>query len=277
MRLLAEKLSMSMDEKFVIENRPSAGGIVASQAALAAPHDGYTLLLAATGNFSMAPSLFKTLSFDPADDFEMISLMGTFGYALAVSDSSSYRTVQDFIDAAKAQPGKLSIGTVSVGSGQYLSAELFKSATGIDAVTIPYKNSGSVVSALRAGDVQAAFETLTPLMSNIQAGTLRALAVTEGQRFQGLPEVPTMMESGVPDYKVEVWNAIAAAAGTPKGIIDQLNKEVAQALALPDVQERFLSLGITARSSTPAEMNAFLRRDIDMWREIIQQSNVPIQ
>ena len=218
-RLVAQKLMEKTGQPFVIDNRPSAGGIVASQVAQQATPDGYTLNFIAAGNFAMTPSLFKSLPFDPVKDFEMVSLIGTFGFALAVDSKSNITDTRGLIADAKANPGKLFIGTISVGSAQYLAAEVFRSMAGIEATIVPYKTSADVVRALLAGDVQAIFETIAPIIPHAKAGTMRVLGVTEAQRFPSLPNVPTIAESGLPNYEIAGWNGIAVPARTPRDVI----------------------------------------------------------
>jgi tripartite-type tricarboxylate transporter receptor subunit TctC len=277
MRLVSQRLGERLGHSFVIENAPSAGGVVASQRAARATPDGYTLNFIATGNFAMTPSLFKSLPFDPQKDFEMVGRTGTFGFALVVSAASKVRTMADLIAEAKARPGALNIGTVAIGSAQYLSAELFKSMAGIEATTVPYKTSGDVVSALRAGDIDVAFETIAPIAAHVKAQTLRAIAFTEAERFPGFPDVPTVREGGLRNYEVSAWNGVAAPAGTPKAIIDKLNGEINKILAEPELQAKFIELGVTARGNTPAEMTALLARDIGQWREVVERARLEKQ
>lgn len=277
MRILAQKLSDRLGQQFVIENRPSAGGLVASQLVAQSAPDGYTLVFIATGNFAMTPGLFKSLPFDPVKDFEMISLAGNFGFALITRADSKMTSVKDLITQAKANPGKINIGTVAVGTAQYLAAEYFKSAAGINAITVPFKTSGDVVSAVRAGEIDVGVETLAPVIAHIQSGAVRALAVTDPQRFPALPNVPTVSEAGVPGYIVSGWNGLAAPAKTPREIIDKLNREIQQALAAPDLQKKYVDLGIVPKGNTPEEMSALLKKDIALWKDVIEKAKLEKQ
>ncbi|MDO8719320.1 MAG: tripartite tricarboxylate transporter substrate binding protein [Polaromonas sp.] len=276
-RLVAQKLVEKTGQAFVVDNRPSAGGIVASQVAQQATPDGYTLNFIAAGNFAMTPSLFKSLPFDPVKDFEMVSLIGTFGFALAVDSKSTITDARDLIAQAKADPGKLFIGTISVGSAQFLAAEVFRSMAGIEATIVPYKTSADVVRALRAGDVQAIFETIAPVIPHVKAGTMRVLGVTEAQRFPGLPNVPTIAESGLPNYEIVGWNGIAAPARTPREVIARLNAEINAAVVQPDIRQKFLDLGVIARGNTPEQMTALLKKDIAWWRDVIEKARIAKQ
>jgi tripartite-type tricarboxylate transporter receptor subunit TctC len=277
MRILAQKLSDRLGQQFVIENRPSAGGLVASQLVAQSAPDGYTLVFIATGNFAMTPGLFKSLPFDPVKDFEMISLAGNFGFALITRADSKITNVKDLITQARANPGKINIGTVAVGTAQYLAAEYFKSAAGINAITVPFKTSGDVVSAVRAGEIDVGVETLAPVIAHIQSGVVRALAVTDPQRFPALPNVPTVAEAGVPGYSVSGWNGLAAPAKTPREIIDKLNREIQQALAASDLQKKYVDLGIVPKGNTPEEMAALLKKDIALWKDVIEKAKLEKQ
>lgn len=276
-RIVAQKLGERLGQQFVIENRPSAGGIVASQLVAKAPPDGYTLIMVATGNFVMTPSLFKSLPFDALNDFDMVTQVAYFSFAFVVNADAPWRTVKDLIADAKANPRKLNVGTVSIGSAQYLAAEYFKSLAGIDITTVPYKNTGDVLSAVRSGSVQVGVETLGTITSHIRSGGLRAIAVTTTQRFPDMPDVPTVIESGLPGYDVSGWNGLAAPAKTPRAIVDRLNKEVNSVLALPDVQKRFLELGVVAKGGTPEQMKTILQQDTVLWRDVIEKAKIEKQ
>ncbi len=275
-RIVAQKLSERLGQQFIIENRPGAGGVVAAKALAAAPADGYTLLMVASG-VAVAAALFKSLPYDPVKDFDMISQMSDFGYVLAVGKNSNVQTVKDFVGAAKQNPGKLNIGTISVGSGQYLTAEYFKSTAGIDAVTVPFKGSPDVVAAVKSHNVDAAFETVTPLIGMIKSGDLRAVAVTSATRFPGLPNVPTVRESGYPGYEVSVWNGLAAPSGTPRAVVERLNREINVVLGMGDVQQKFLDLGIVARGSTPERLKELMATEITRWDKVITTSKIEKQ
>jgi tripartite-type tricarboxylate transporter receptor subunit TctC len=276
-RLVAQKLMEKTGQPFVIDNRPSAGGIVASQVAQQSTPDGYTLNFIAAGNFAMTPSLFKSLPFDPVKDFDMVSLIGTFGFALAVDSQSSITDARGLINDAKANPGKIFIGTISVGSAQFLAAEVFRSMAGIDVTIVPYKTSADVVRALRAGDVQAIFETIAPVIPHAKAGTMRVLGVTEAQRFPSLPNVPTITESGLPNYEIVGWNGIAVPARTPRDVINKLNADINAAVVQPDIRQKFLDLGVIARGNTPEQMTALLKKDMAWWRGVIEKAKIAKQ
>ncbi len=276
-RIVAQKLSERLGKQFLVDNRPGAGGFTAAVAVKNAAPDGYTLLMAATGTLAISPSLFKQLPFDSVKDFEMICLTGRIGFAIYTDATSKIRTLQDFIAEAKAKPGKINFGTTPIGSAQHLGAELFKTSAGINLVTVPYKTSPDVVVAVRANDVQGAFDSLTPLVPHIKSGAIRALAYTASQQFPGLPNLPTVSLSGVSGYEFSTWSGLAAPAKTPRTIINRLNREVNAILAIPDVQQKLLELGALIPSGTPEQFAAELAKDIVKYRDIINQAKIEKQ
>ena len=275
-RLVAQKLTESMGQPVIVENRPSAGGIMAGDLVAKADPDGYTLLHLNSGNAISAAS-FRKLPFDVKKDFETIANMGAVDFVVLVDKSSDIKTMADFVAKARANPGKTNIGTVSIGSGQHMAATLFKSITGVDAPVVPYKATPALFAALKGKDIDVVFEVVSPALSLIRGGELRAIAVSSAKRFAGLPDVPTMMESGVKDFDVNAWNGLAAPAKTPKAIIDRLNKEVNAVLALPDVQKRFQDLGIDPRGGTPGELRNKLFSEVDKWTSLVSTMNMERQ
>ena len=272
-RAVAQQMSATLKVPIVIDNKPSAGSIVGSQAVAQAAPDGHTLLLMSNAN-AVSASLFKKLPFDVQKDFAPVGQLGVFDLALFVADGARFKSVRELLDDARARPGKLSIGTIAVGSTQQLSAELFKARTGIDVVIVPYKGTPAVLTALRSGEVDAAFEILGPWLGQLQARTVRALAVTGDRRFAALPEVPTMREAGVADYEVASWNALAAPAKTPPAVIDKLNAAANDALKTPAVADKLLSLGVRPQGGTPAQLQQLLGREIVHWRQVITAAKI---
>jgi tripartite-type tricarboxylate transporter receptor subunit TctC len=272
-RSVAQAMSLTLKVPIVVDNKPSAGGIVGSAAVAQAPPDGHTLLLMSNAN-AVSASLFKKLPFDVQKDFAPVAVLGVFDLALFVNEPSRYRSVRELVDDARARPGKLTIGTIAVGSTQHLSAELFKTRAGIDALVVPYKGTPAVLTALRAGEIDAAFEILGPMLPQLQANAVRALAVTSDQRFEALPAVPTMMQAGVANYDVASWNALAAPARTPQPVIDRLNAAANEALKTPAVQQRLLALGVRPQGGTPQQLGTRLAGEIVHWREVIRAAKI---
>jgi tripartite-type tricarboxylate transporter receptor subunit TctC len=275
-RSVAQAMSATLKVPMVIDNRPSAGSIVGSAAVAQAAPDGYTLLLMSNAN-AVSASLFRKLPFDVQKDFAPVGTLGVFDLALFVAEGSRFKSVRELLDEARAKPGRLTIGSIAVGSTQQLSAELFKARTGIDTVVVPYKGTPAVLTALRAGEIDAAFEILGPWLGQLQARALRALAVTGDRRFGALPEVPTMREAGVADYEVASWNALAAPARTPVAVIERLNAAANDALANPAVADKLLSLGVRPQGGTPAQLQALLAREIVHWRQVIAAAKIEPQ
>jgi len=275
-RIVAQKMSESMGQQVIIENRPSAAQAVASELVAKAAPDGYTLLLLNQGH-AVSVSLFKSLSYDPFKDFAPISTLGFFGLALVVDSSSPIKSLREFIAAAKAKPDAFNIGTTSIGSTQYISAELFKAMAGIEVQTVPFKATPSIITALKGKDVQVMVEMLAPLLPHIRSGSVRALGVSFNHRFAGLPAVPTIAEAGAPGYESSAWNAFAAPARTPQAIIDRLNREVRQAVAQPDVVKRLEDLGVEPRAGTPEELRALLVSEAAKWKQVIEKAGIERQ
>jgi tripartite-type tricarboxylate transporter receptor subunit TctC len=275
-RVLAQKMSDTMGQQILVENRPSAGGILASEAVAKADPDGYTLLFITNGN-AVSASLFKSLPYDAVTDFAPVSTVGFFDLVLVVNSDSKIGSVRDLIAFAKANPNKLSIGTINIGSTQNLAAELFKSMSGTDALVVPFKATPAVIIALKGGDVQVAFEILAPVLGQIRGGSLKALAVTSERRYPGLPNVPTVAESGVPGYQASSWNGVAAPARTPRAIVGRLNREINGATADPEVRQRLQELGVEARAGTPEALGALLAAEIAKWKVVIERAKIEKQ
>ncbi len=275
-RVMSQKLSESMGQQFIVDNRPSAGGIIATEAVLKSEPDGHTLLWLNQGH-AVSVSLFKSLPYDPVKDFAPISTVGFFGMALLVNADSPIKSVADLIAAAKANPSKFNIGTTIPGSTQFIAAELFKSMAGLDVPTVPFKATPLIIAAVKSHDLQAMMEILAPVMPHVRSGGLRALGVTFDHRFAGLPEVPTIAEAGLPGYEASAWNAVAAPVKTPRAVIDRLNKEINAIVAMPDVKKRLQDLGVDARGSTPEALNRLLVSEIGKWKTVIERAKIERQ
>ena len=275
-RVVAQKMSASLGQQLIIDNRPGAGGIVASEIVANAAPDGYTLLLLNNAH-AVSMALFKSLPYDTLRDFAPISSIATFSILLLVNPDSPIKSVKELIASAKANPGKLNVGTTQIGATQHLASELFKSMAGVDMVHVPFGNTGAVLTGLRGGSVQIAFEFIAPVVGQVKAGTLRALAVTTRNRFSGLPDIPTVHEAGVPGYEVSSWNGIGAPAKTPRPIIDRLNRAIAEALDMPDVKQRFQEMAVDARPDTPEGFRKLIASEIVKWTKVIETAKIPKQ
>lgn len=272
-RAVAEHMGKSLGQAVVVDNRPSAGSIVASQAVASAKPDGHTLLLVSNGN-AVSVGLFKKLPYDVLKDFAPISLLGSFDIGLFVPAQSRFATLKDLLAFARANPGKLNVGTIAPGSTQHLAAKLFETVAGIDALVVPYKGSPAVLTALRAGEVDLAFEVLGPMLPQVAAGAVKALAVSSDRRNPALPDVPTVQQAGVAGYNVASWNGLAAPAGTPPEVLATLGKAVREALASPAVQDKLGKAGMRLQGSTPAELQALLGSEIKRWGEVIRAAKI---
>jgi tripartite-type tricarboxylate transporter receptor subunit TctC len=275
-RTIAPRLSEGLGQQVVVENMPGAGGIRAASEVAKAEPDGHTLLLLTNGN-AVSQALFKSLPYDPVNDFAMISTVGFFSMVIVTGANSKYKTLQDVIAAAKQNPGKLNIGTITPGGTQHLAGELFRSSAGIDALVVPHKTTGEVIIGVRNGNLDVGVDFIAPLISGIKAGDLRALAVTAGKRQPQLPDVPTAGESGVKGYDVASWNALAAPGKTPAAVVRRVHAELEKALAAPDVQKRFSELGVEPRASTPEHLREFFVSESQRWTRVVEAAKIPKQ
>ena len=252
-RVLAQRLSQTLGQQVIIDNRPSAGQIVATEAAMKSEPDGYTLLWLNQGH-AVSVSLFKALPYDPVRDFAPISTVGFFGLALLVNSDSPYRSLREFI-----------------------AAELFKSMAGLEFQTVPFKATPAIITAVKGKDLDGMVEILAPVIPHIKSGSLRALGVTFDRRFAGLPEVPTLAEAGVPGYEASAWNGVAAPARTPRAVIERLNKEIHAAVAAPEVRQRLLELGVDPRASSPEAMRELLVSETAKWKAVVERAKIEKQ
>lgn len=275
-RTVAQKLSESLGQAVVIDNKPGAGGVAAGEAVAKAEPDGHTLLLMSNGT-AVSTSMFKSLPFNTARDFTPVSTLGFFDIAVITPADSKFKTLGELLAFAKANPGKLNLGSINIGSTQNLAAELFKSTSGADMQIVPFNGTPEVVTALRGGQIDAAVEILGPILPQIKANALRALAVTGEKRAAVLPEVPTAKESGLPTFVAASWNALAAPAKTPSSVIARLNKDITAALNSSDVKEKLAGLNVEARASTPEQAAALLASETKRWGDVIVRAKIPTQ
>ncbi len=274
-RLVAEKLGEKLGQRFVIENMPGAGGIAAARAALAGGNDGYTMALITNGNAISVP-LFKSLPFDPVKDFTPVSSIGTFDCLFIVNAASPHKTLGDWVKAAREKPGTFNVGTITAGSTQHLTAELFKSSANFNFVIVPTKTSGEAVVSLLRDDVHMVIDFYAALRGTVVDGKARALAWSGPVPSPALPDVPAAAAT-VPGFEVVSWNSMSAPAGTPQAVIDTLNKAMREVLADSALKKRALEMGIDLKASTPAEAQARLVNDIKKWDAVITKAGIQKQ
>ena len=273
-RAVANKLGEGLHQAVIIDNKPGAGGVVAGEAVAKSEPDGHTLLLMSNGT-AVSAGLFKSLSFDAQKDFAPIITLGFFDIAVLAAANSRFKSMQEMLAYAKANPGKLNIATINIGSTQHLAAELLKTSAGVDFQVVPFNGSPAVLTALRGGQVDAAVEILGPMMSQISSKAVRPLAVMGAKRTSLLAEVPTVAESGVRGFEVASWNALAAPARTPPAVIAQLNREANKALGNPELRKQLADLSVSPAGGTPEQLRDLLASEVRRWSDVITRANVP--
>lgn len=277
-RTVGQVVSQTIGQQVVIENKASAGGIVAGEQVARSEPDGHTVLLISSGT-AVSASLFKTLPFDTLKDFTPVTLLATFDLAIVVNEVGRFKSFAELLAYGKANPGKLNIGTPQIGTTQNLAAELFKASSGIDAQVVPFNGTPAAITALRGGQLDAAVDILGPLMGQINSKAIRPVVVLGAKRATALPDVPTARESGgsLANFNVSSWNGLAVPAKTPKEAIARLNREVNAALGLPDVKKRMAELNLDAQGSTPEQAGEVLANDIKRWAEVIARAKIEKQ
>lgn len=275
-RVVAQQLSTQLGQPVVIDNKPSAGGIVAADTVAKAAPDGHTLFLMSNGS-AVTVNLFNSLPFDMVKDLTPISTLGYFDIGVITDAKSPFKNLGELVSYAKANPGKLNLGSINVGSTQHLAAELFKTTAGIDAQIVPFNGTPAVVTALRGKQIDAAVEILTPIMGQINSKAVNLLAVTGEKRSPLLPNVPTAQESGVKGFVASSWNALAAPSKTPAPVIARLNKEINAAVNNPEVAKKLRELNVQAQASTPEQTAKLLQSEIKRWGDVIAQAKIPKQ
>jgi len=276
-RVVAEKLSGALGQQVVVDNRAGGSGLVGTRTFIKNAPDGYTLFLGHTGSISINPSLYANAAFDPRKDFAPIGLIASMPVALLANPAFPAKTIGDVVAIAKKEGAKFNIGTSAVGTGGYLSAELFKSITGVDAAIIPYKGTGQVMNDLLGNHVPIAFGVLPPALGNLQAGTLRAIAVLSPQRFSLLPDVPTANESGLPGFESVLHYGVLAPAGTPRPIIDRLNAALRALVDTEQVKQRILAEGGDPMTSTPEEYAKDIDAEETKWGTLVRKLNLKVE
>ena len=275
-RFVADKLSPALGQQVIVENRAGAAGNIGMDLVAKSPADGYTVVMATAAQF-INETLYAKLPFSLQRDFAAVALIAHVPNIMEVHPSVPARTVKEFIALAKSRPGQINYASSGSGTSIHMSAELFKMMTGVDMVHITYKGSGPALIDLMAGQVSVMFDNLPSSMPYLKSGRLRAIAVTTSKRYAGLPEVPTIAESGVPGFEAVAAFGIVAPAATPREVIARLNTEVNKAIRLPDMQERFAQQGAIPAPGTPEEYGAFIRGEIAKWAKVVKASGAKVE
>jgi tripartite-type tricarboxylate transporter receptor subunit TctC len=277
MRPFAQHLAERLGQSVVIDNRGGGGGAIGMEAVARAAPDGYTIVIALTAQLAVNPALYKNLSYDPVRDFAPITLFANGPYLLVVHPSLPVKSVKELIELARKRPNEITYGSAGSGSGAHLAAERLKTMTGIKMVHVPYKGGGPALTGLLSGEVQVLFPTWSEARGFIKEGRIRALAVTTAKRPKGLPDIAPIAEAGVPGYDSGVWYALLAPAGTPRAIVDRLNREAVAVLNNPDYSKLLLEQAIDPVGSTPEELAQHIRREIDKWAKVVKDAAVSIE
>lgn len=275
-RILGVKLSQSLGQQFVIENKPGAGSTIGSDFVAKSPPDGYTLLMVSSTHV-ISPWIYKTLPYDPVRSFTVVGKLVDSPYVLLVHPKVQAKNVQEFIALAKASPDKIHYASSGNGSAQHLMGGLFAAMTGAPLKHVPYKGSSGAAQDLVAGTVESSFAGVPNALAQVPQGRLKALAVTTAKRAPQLPDVPTMQEAGVPGYAASVWLALLAPAGTPPEIVARLNAEVARLMAAPDTQKALFDAGVEPTPSSPEEMQAYLVEELTRWGKVVKEAGIKLE
>lgn len=273
-RTVAQKLSEAWGQQVVVDNRSGAGGLIGTEMVAKAAPDGYTILLGSITTHAVNPALYKKLNFDPLKDFYPVSLIVSSPQLLAVHPSVPVKSVKELIALAKEKPGRLNYGSAGTGTSPHLTFELFKSTAGIDIVHIPYKGTGPAITDLVGGQVQMMITGVVALMPHVKSGKLRGIAVTSSRRTTALPDIPTVSESGVPNFDVSSWFGVFLPAGTPKPIVARLNGEIRKILELAEVRKRLIDQGADPASDTPEQFAAYVKSEMARWGKVVRDTGI---
>jgi tripartite-type tricarboxylate transporter receptor subunit TctC len=276
-RLVGEQLALALGQPVVIENKPGANSIVAADFVAKSPPDGHTLVMVIGAHAGNATLYAGRIPFDPIADFAPISLVGTTPLVMATSAKLPINNYAEFIAYAKANPGKLNFGSSGIGAAAHLTMESLKRRAGIDMVHVPYRGTGPALTDLMAGNIGALTDTLSSLKPQIDAGTIRGIAVADSKRSANAPDIATFAESGLPDFNLATWTMLMAPANTPRPIVDRLASEVARIVATPAFRAKMDALGIEPVGNSPAEATAFLKDEVAKWGAIIRDSNIKLE
>lgn len=275
-RLLGQRLTETLGQPVVVENRPGAGAMLGNEVVAKSPPDGYTLTIGTLGPFAVNQSLFRKVPYDSQRDFAPITLTGASSHVLVVHPSMPVKSMTDLIALAKQRPGQMTFASSGIGNATHLTGELFKSMAGLDVVHVPYKGGGAAVADLIGGHVAFSFASMPSAIPHVRAGRLRALAVAPAQRVSTAPELPTVAESGLPGFSSEDWQGVLAPAKTPQDIVMRLNGEIHKALGTAEVREKLDAQGFQVRLSTPQQFAELIRTESAKWARIVKEANIRI-
>jgi tripartite-type tricarboxylate transporter receptor subunit TctC len=275
-RLIAQKMQESMGQPVIVENRAGATGMIAAELLTKSSPDGYTLLMGHVNSNAIAPNLFKTMAYDAVADFQPITYVGYVPNVLAVNPAVPANSVTELIALAKKDPGKLTFASSGVGSTQHLAGEMFQILTGTKLVHIPYKGSGQAITDLLAGQVSMNFDTMPPVLPHVQAGKLKALAISTPARLPQLPDVPTFIEVGITGFDVTNWYGVFAPAKTPKEVVNRVNAEVNKAMNDPGTRQKLVEIGTQLGGGTPQEFEAFLKTELAKYARLVKEAKVTV-
>jgi tripartite-type tricarboxylate transporter receptor subunit TctC len=275
-RILGQKLSISLGQPFVIENKAGAGATIGTDFVAKAAPDGYTLVMVSTTHV-ISPAIYAKLPYDPIKSFTPVSKLVDSAYVLMVNPKVPVNSVADYIALAKAQPDKIHYASSGNGSSQHLMGGMFAAMTGTKLIHVPYKGSSGAASDLVAGVVESSFAGVPNAMAQVPAGRLKALAVTTAKRIPQLPDVPTMQEAGVPGYEASVWLGLLAPAGTPKEIVARLNAEIAKVMSAPDTKKELYAAGVESDISSPEALGTLMNREMERWGKVIKDAGISMQ
>ncbi len=273
-RTVIQRLNESLGQPIVVDNRGGASGAIACEIVAKSQPDGYTILIASVGMLAINPVLYPKLQYAPLRDFAPVTRMAETPYVLVVHPSVGARSVNELVALVKSRPGQINFASGGAGTGNHFSGELFKLATGLNLVHIPYKGTAPALADVLGGQVQMMFSTLLPAMPHVKAGRLRALAVTTARRSASSPDLPTIAESGFPGFETTTWHAVLVPAATAKPIVDRLHTELVKILLQPEMKERLASQGTEVVASTPEELTAYIRMETSKWGKVVKQAGI---
>lgn len=275
-RVFAKKMSESWGQSVVVENRSGAGGIIGTESVARAAPDGHTILLGTIGTHAVNTSLYKKISYDPEKDFTPVTLLATLPNVLAINPSLPFRNLKDLVDYARTNPGKLTYASAGAGTASHLAGEMLRRVAGIDIVHVPYRGSSPALTDLMAGHVSMTFDYMPSALPFVRSAKLRGLAVTGSARAKAAPEMPTMIEGGLPDFNIVTWYAVFAPKGTPADVVGKIRNAIAQAAADPEIVKRLDDLAVDLVAGSPEELVRFQRAEIERWSRFIREANIKV-